>query len=352
MPLSKEARQRLLDTKLHKGEQVNYNSFRQYLEDEHDEHLEKRTFERDIKDLKDRIADRNDDDDITPLTYSRELESYVYENGYFAFEETALINGTDLGQLLKYNRNFITDMDTELNKQIATLIKEYNDTEDSKISWEPIAFQNKINEGQKLFTRILNYIVQQTPVEIVHQPLGQKAKEPRRYLFLLLKELDNNFAKGWYVLAQKLEDNLSEITLDVNNFNIIALDRIVSMKAVSSRTKIKIEKGFDPKDYFKNALKGLVRSNLNKQFIGPERVTLKLAGNDVWIYRYLKVYKLHSSQIIREEKDGIYIDFLIEIDQDLENLIYMYSKELIVVTPNTLKQTIKDRLHIALKNYE
>jgi hypothetical protein len=352
MPLSKEARQRLLDARLLKGERVNYQIFKQILEDDHDEHIDQRTFERDIKDLKTRIADRNDDDTTKALTYSRALESYVYEKGYFAFEETALIDGTDLGKLLKYNRNFITDMETELNKQIDSLIKEYSDYEDSKISWEPVAYQNKINEGQKLFTRILNYIVQQTPVEIVHQPLGQKAKDPRRYLFLLLKELDNNFAKGWYVLAQKLDDQLSEITLNVNNFNIIALDRIVSMKAFSSRTKINIEKGFDPKDYFKNAIKGLVRNNLNKSFKGHEPVTIKLAKNDVWIYQYVKVYKLHPSQILREEKDGIYIDFMIEIDQDLENLIYMYSRELIVIKPTSLKQTIIDRLHIALRNYE
>ena len=367
--ISKDSRQRLLDAKIFKGERVNFEMFEAFLHNEYHTTIEDRTFDRDIRELKKRIKDLHDDVDKKDiLTYDRRIKSYKYKNGYYAFEETPLVKGTDLGKLLKYNRNFITDMETELNRQIEAIMKEYSDFEESKISWHPVAYQNKINEGQHNFTKVLNFIVQQIPGEIKHQPMGSKNHSIKNYVLVLLKELDNNFAKGWYVLGQRIQENDKEIILAVDKFNLIALDRIVEIKHSKYKLVIKSDLNFDPKDYFKNTIKGLMRNNLNKYietsvkptwgelykeniYRGPEKVRLKIPDKTNWICKYFEKYPIHASQFHSTDEHSFYIDLIVEVDLDLENLIFMYSKELTVVEPAYLRKNLKDRLKMAIGNY-
>jgi len=368
--LSKESRQRILDAKIYiNKERVNFETFKAFLENEYDTTIIERTFERDIRELKKRIKDLHDDADKKDiLTYDSLIKSYKYKNGYYAFKETPLSIETDLGKLLKYNRNFITDMETELNSQIEGIMKEYSAFEESKISWHPVAYQNKINEGQHNFTKVLNFIVQQIPVEIEYLQLGAIDSTSKNYILVLLKELDNNFAKGWYVLGQRIQDNDKEIILDVDKFNILALDRIVKIKHSKYKPTIQSDLNFDPKDYFKNTIKGLMRNNLNRYnetsikptwgekykaniYRGPEKVRLKIPNKTNWICKYFEKYPIHTSQKHSTDGHSFYIDLMVEVDLDLENLIFMYSKELIVVEPVYLRKNLIDRLKTALKNY-
>jgi hypothetical protein len=367
--LSKESRLRILDVKLFNREKVNFETFSKYLEREYKVKIIERTFERDIRELRERLADRYDDDETKILCRDRDQDTYKYLKGYFAFEETALVKGTDLGKLLKYNPNFITDIETELDAQIAAILKEFNSDEDSKISWHPVVYQNKINEGQHNFGQILNYIIQQTPVEVTREPIGTKDKIVKNYILVLLKVIDNNFAKGWYVLAQRLNEGVREIELDVNNLNLIALDRIVKIKPLSYKINISYKENFNPNSYFDHSVKGIMRNNLNKKrkeherlsieelhknrvYREPEKVSLVILDKKNWICNYFEKYPIHPSQFHRKDDKAFYIDLFVEVDMDLENLIYMYSKEIKVIEPLYLKNIIKERLQNALDNYE
>jgi len=365
--ISKERRLRMLDVELYKRDGVNLKKFKKYLLDIFQIEIDLRTLQRDMDELKHRLADRYDDDD-TEFIF-KEKGVYKYRENYYAFDETAYIDPTDLGQLLKYNPNFITEMEVKLEKKIAQIINEYSDSEDSKINWHPVVYQNKMNEGHKIFTKVLKYITEQIPVEIIHQSLGKEASNPKKYLFILLKALDNNFAKGWYVLAQRLNDGVREIELDVNNLNLIALDRIIKIRPLSNNVKTIYKKDFNPNSYFEHSVKGIMRNNLNKKrkeqerlskeelhknrvYREPEKVSLVILDKKNWICNYFERYPIHPSQFHRTDDKAFYIDLFVEVDMDLENLIYMYSKEIKVVEPLYLKNIIKERLQNALDNYE
>ena len=365
--ISKERRLRMLDVEMYKRDGVNLKKFKKYLLDVCQNEIDLRTLQRDIDELKLRIADRYDDDE-TEFIF-KEKGVYKYKEQCHAFDETAYVDPNDLGQLLKYNPNFITDMEVKLEKKIAQIINEYTDSEDSKISWHPVIYQNKMNEGHKIFTKVLKYINEQIPVEITHQPLGKDVSSPKKYLFLLLKSLDNNFAKGWYVLAQRLKDGVREVELDINNLNLIALDRIVNIKPLSYNVKTTYKNDFNPNNYFEHSVKGLNRKNLNKKrkeherfsneelhiegvYREPEKVSLVILDKTIWICNYFEKYPIHPTQFHRTDDKSFYIDLFVEVDMDLENLIYMYSKEIKVIEPLYLKNIIKERLQNALGNYE
>ena len=60
--LSKESRQRIIDAKIFKGHRVNFKVIEELLSNEHNTSIDIRTFERDIKELKNRIKDLHDVD--------------------------------------------------------------------------------------------------------------------------------------------------------------------------------------------------------------------------------------------------------------------------------------------------
>ena len=185
---------------------------------------------------------------------------------------------------------------------------------------------------------------------------------------VLLKVIDNNFAKGWYVLAQKLEDGVREIELDVDNFNLLALDRIVKIRPLTFKLQATYKKGFNPNNYFEHSVKGIFRKNLNKKkkehehlskeechkldiYSAPEKVSLVIPDKNNWICNYFEKYPIHTSQFHRFGEKSFYIDLFVEVDLDLENLIYMYRKEIKVIKPLYLKNIIRERLENALENY-
>ena len=199
--LSKESRLRILDAKLFKREKVSFEVFLKFLEREYKLKINERTFERDIKVLKERLADRYDDDDVKILYRDREQETYKYLNGYFAFEETAMIKGTKIGKLLKYNRNFITDIDQSVRNQIDALVKEHVDNEEKKISWNPIEYINKENSGQNNFPELLNHILLNQAIKFTHTNIITKKIKQKHVIPILLKEVDNGFGKLWFMLV-------------------------------------------------------------------------------------------------------------------------------------------------------
>jgi hypothetical protein len=338
--LSKESRLRILDTRLFKKEKVNYKSFLEHLEREYKLKIDERTFERDIKSLRERLADRYDDDDIKILYRDREHESYKYLNGYFAFEETSFVKGTKLGKLLKYNKNFITDIDKSVRNQIDALVKEYIDTEEIQIQWQPVQYVNIKNSGQENFPALLNHIISKTPLIISHGNIKykNKDKDKKTAVPLLLKELDNGFTKGWYLLAQKFDKNDVSITLDIKKLSLFALDRIGHIEIFKPYLKINNTTDFDPNDYFNYTFKGTSRQNIKYLDYGPVKVKLKICSD--WILPYLKDYPIHTSQKIIETKNDVFIELLIEIGLDLQKFLVTHSDSLLVISPEELKDKV------------
>lgn len=349
MPLSKESRQRLLDAKLFKGELVNFQLFNDYLEEFYEETIDKRTFERDIKSLKTMLADKHDDDSRKMLFYDRNRDSYYYENGFFAFEETALVKGTKLGKLLKYNRNIITDIDRSVRNQIDALIKTFIDDEEIKISWEPVQFINNENGGQENFPILLDHIISAQPIKFEHKNFRTGETKTQHTIPLLLKELDNDFAKGWYMLGQKFKDGDSHKHLEIKNLSLFAIDRIENIVKYRPHINISYEDTFNPNDYFTHAFRGIHRENLSNPEFGPIKVKLEIKAD--WITEFLIKYPLHTSQILDLKRERKYAEYFIEPAFDLRKFIFSHSEALLVIEPKSLKEGVIDMIKKSSKIY-
>lgn len=349
MPLSKESRQRLLDAKLFKGDLVNFQLFNDYLEEFYEETIDKRTFERDIKSLKTLLADKHDDDTKKMLYFDRNRDTYYYENGFFAFEETALVKGTKLGKLLKYNRNIITDIDKSVRNQIDALIKGFIDDEEVRIQWEPVEFINSENGGQLNFPILLNHIVSAQPIKFEHKNFRTGKNKPHFVIPLLLKELDNDFAKGWYLLGQKFNDGETKKHVEIKNLSLFAIDRIEDIIKYRPHINTTYEESFNPNDYFTHAFRGIQRENLSNPDFGPVKVKLEITAD--WIIEFLIKYPLHTTQALHLKGTTKYAEYYIEPAFDLQKFIFSHSEALLVIEPKKLKEGVIDMIKKSSKIY-
>jgi hypothetical protein len=148
-----------------------------------------------------------------------------------------------------------------------------------------------------------------------------------------------------------------------------SLDRIVKIRPLTLKLKTMVKKGFNPNNYFEHSVKGILRKNLNKKkrehehlskeechklgiYSAPEKVSLVIPDKNNWICNYFEKYPIHPTQFHKFDEKSFYIDLFVEVDLDLENLIYMYSKEIVVLEPLYLKKIIGKRLKNALLNYK
>jgi predicted DNA-binding transcriptional regulator YafY len=99
------------------------------------------------------------------------------------------------------------------------------------------------------------------------------------------------------------------------------------------------------------------RQNLKNQFLQPEKVVIQTVKKEEpkqsWIYHYLKKYPIHPSMKIIED-DGnnfLKLQFNLEIDQELEDFLFKYARDIEVVYPTTLRETIIDAFRKASSVY-
>src|SRR5690606_9756840 len=124
--------------------------------------------------------------------------------------------------------------------------------------------------------------------------------------------------------------------IELDDLIVFALDRIKSITDLDKRLIPKINKSFNPHDYFKNVF-GIVRYNLNKPASKPQKVILESKSD--WAYYYLKQYKIHPSQKVitdKPEEQYLKIELFIEINIDLILLLHKQRTEIRVIKPNKL----------------
>lgn len=157
---------------------------------------------------------------------------------------------------------------------------------------------------------------------------------------MLIKEYNNGWYTGWYVLFQEISDLQTRISLD--KLRLFALDRIESIRPIQTNYKIRIHPDFQPSDFFKNSL-GLFRGTGV-----AERIIIQVR-EDSWIKEYVTKYPIHPSQ---KSVDALHIELLLEINQELENFLLRYSTELQVVEPKYLREKMRANLAIAVSLYQ
>jgi predicted DNA-binding transcriptional regulator YafY len=332
----------LNDLLLRPSFRLSYLTFKDYLEQQFDVFdYSERSFSRDIRALKLRINERYptlEEVHGDLLRFHRSGNFYQYvRNDISAFPTFSEKELNQIASAINFNKHLFTEgQGAGIVNKLRAISLENNLSKFHRIlPWSAIQLiKEGERSGSEKLNQIIEYIYAQQIIEITHQGISAHSKLKKTLaLPLLVKEYNNGWYTGWYVLFQKIDELLPVIKLDLDQAWLYALDRINSMATVSAPSKIRIPEGFNPSDYFKNIL-GIYRNSSNKGPIKVERILIKVS-NTSWMSNYIQKYPIHESQHISEiSVDFMLVEFHLEINQELKNFLFRYSHELEVLEPS------------------
>lgn len=336
----------ILDELLRNKQYPNYDKFNSLLEDEYGENgYSKRTFERDIKAIREKLEIRFPTIDEPLIKYNSIRTGYEYLEGYSIYtnlSKSEKANIVELAKFLELNPQLLSPKHTALFQKIKGISIEHKLSEKHELmKWAPVQLieQGK-RAGQDYFEIILNYIQNLQPISIQYQSLSRGKTHQHKILPLLLKEHIGSWYTGWYLLAYPIPNEGNKRPIELDDLIVFALDRIKDIEIIDSRLRPKINKNFNPHDFFKDIF-GIVRYNLNKPASKPQKVVLESKSD--WAYFYLKQYDIHPSQkIIEDDNETHYlkIELYVEINIDLILLLHKQRTEIRALKPAKLVREI------------
>lgn len=307
-----------------------------------------RSFSRDLKALKEKLAERYpslEESEGDLIRYSKSENRFYYiRDDISAFPSFSDKELDQIASIIDFNKHLFTGGNGNgiVNKLRAISLENNLLKHEELANWPAIEL---INEGDRSGSEHLKFLVDAIAgkrlIEISHKGLAATSKvKTITGLPLLIKEYNNGWYTGWYVVFQEISDSQTNISLD--KLRLFALDRIESLRLSQTPHKTRIHPDFRPSDFFKNSL-GLFRG-----VRAAERILIQVQENS-WIKEYVTKYPIHSSQKIL---DAHHFTLSLEINQELENFLLRYSTELQVIEPAHLREKMRATLAIALSLYQ
>jgi predicted DNA-binding transcriptional regulator YafY len=307
-----------------------------------------RSFSRDIKALKEKLAERYpslEEKEGDLIRYSKSENRFYYiRDDISAFPSFSEKELDQIASLIDFNKHLFTGGNGNgiVNKLRAITLENNLIKHQEIANWPAIEL---INEGDRSGSEHVKFLVDtiagKQVIEISHKGLANTSKAKTiTGLPLLIKEYNNGWYTGWYVLFQEVTDLHTRISLD--NLRLFALDRIESLRLSQATHKIRINPSFQPSDFFKTSL-GLFRGP------SPAKKICISVQKDSWIKEYLVKYPIHPSQIFIEP---LLVELTLEINPDLENFLLRYATELQVIEPSILREKMRSILTTAVSNYQ
>ena len=307
-----------------------------------------RSFSRDIKALKEKLAERYpslEDSEGDLIRYSKSENRFYYiRDDISAFPSFSEKELDQIASIIDFNKHLFTGGNGNgiVNKLRAISLENNLIKHEEIAHWPAIEL---INEGDRSGSEHVKFLVDAISgkhlIEISHKGLATTSRaKTLTCLPLLIKEYNNGWYTGWYLLFQEI--SAGEIKISLDKLRLFALDRIGSLRLSTAPLKTRIHPSFQPSDYFKHSL-GLFRGARE-----AEKITLRVQ-DDSWIKEYLPKYPIHPSQIQIDEQ---LFELTIEINQDVENFLFRYATELQVIEPIYLKEQLQKNLKKALQLYQ
>jgi predicted DNA-binding transcriptional regulator YafY len=325
------------------------HSVGEYLQSNFDQiSYSERSFSRDIKALKEKLAERYpslEEIEGDLIRYSKSENRFYYiRDDISAFPSFSEKELDQIASIIDFNKHLFTGGNGNgiVNKLRAISLENNLIRHEEVANWSAIEL---INEGDRSGSEHVKFLVDAIAgkqlIEIVHKGLTASSKSKSiTGLPLLIKEYNNGWYTGWYLLFQEVAETLTKISLD--KLRIFALDRMEAVSISRSNLKTRIHPDFQPSDFFKNSL-GLFRGTS-----ASEKITLQVSP-DSWIKEYLPKYPIHTSQ---KQIDTHTYELYLEINQDLENFLFSYATELQVIEPIHLRIKLQENLKKALQLYQ
>ncbi len=228
-----------------------------------------------------------------------------------------------LGQYKGFD--FFKDLNGIFEKFESRLQIKISDKIQSNIAFE----KNQEVKGQHFLKPLLTSINDKTVVKIAYQKFGDTESKNHILHSYLLKE----YQGFWYVLGWHSASN---------SIKTFAVDRIQNVEFDSEIAFID-NSTFNNDTYFKDTI-GIT-------FTGSpaERVILHV---DKMFAPYLIVKPLHHSQVMVEVKsEHTVFEYLVVINQELENILMSHANHISIIVPKALKASLKEKLTKALTNF-
>ncbi|MEY4275213.1 MAG: hypothetical protein RL638_2161 [Bacteroidota bacterium] len=341
---------------LQKSFQVNHQTVSAYLSEHFDiSNYAERSFSRDLKELKELLQIRYPQLHDTAgelIKFSRgQNRFYLIRDDISAFPSISDKELSQIASTIEQNKHLFSGGAGEglVNKLRAIALENSMARHHEMLGWSAIELvKDGERSGADLMPIILENIYAKRVVLFTHRGLAAHSKQKQTLgLPVLLKEYNNGWYTGWYVLFQPVEKGASQIKVDINQLQLYALDRIVQVSNVQEQPRVRIHPEFRPADYFKNCL-GLFRSKSLK----AQTIHCRI-NKDNWMLNYIEKYPIHASQeIILENESSVKIQLHVEIDQEVENFFLRFAKEIRVLEPETLVEKIKRGMERAIDNYK
>ena len=307
-----------------------------------------RSFSRDLKALKEKLAERYpslEEAEGDLIRYSKSENRFYYVrddiSAFPSFSEKEL---DQIASIIDFNKHLFTGGNGNgiVNKLRAISLENNLLKHEDLANWPAIEL---INEGDRSGSEHVKFLVDAISgkkcIEISHKGLIATSKiKTINGLPLLIKEYNNGWYTGWYLLFQEISD--SQIRISLDKLRLFALDRIETIRLSPTNFKTRIHPDFQPSDFFKNSL-GLFRGAS-----AAERILIKI-GEDSWIREYITKYPIHFSQ---KSIDTLHFELSLEINEELENFLLRYSTELQVIDPPILREKVRKKLEKALSHYQ
>lgn len=208
---------------------------------------------------------------------------------------------------------------------------------------ETIATHNLIAENYSLKDRIilesqpssenlrmiLNSMKNSTKIDIHYKKFSDEKEKSLRLQPYCVK----SFHRRWYMLAKRESGELKTY----------ALDRITDIK--NTDIKFEIDKDFYAKDYFYESFGIYADKNIKAQ-----NIEIKVFGEEV---KYFRTLPLHHSQKETETKEDYSVfSYYLSPSYDFVMELLSYNNTIEVLSPESLRQEIKNRLETSLNRYK
>ena len=341
--------QELNNCLLKKSFLVNYSHFYEHLAEKFDViHYSERSFNRDIKELRDMVSIRFPHLEIEYghlIKYSRSSNQFYFVrddiSAFPGFSEKEL---TQIANSIEHNKHLFTDGLGKgiLQKLNAIGLENRLSRFHQDIKWPALQLiKDGERSGGQWLAVLLEKIYKQEVIELEHKGLKKSSGVKKiKALPLMIKEYNNGWYTGWYILFYPIHGESKLIRPQVNDLWCFALDRIVGIVNVPNVYQIRISADFNPGAYFENIM-GIARNSSSSNRI--EKIVFKV-NLDSWIRLYIDKYPIHSSQKLLIKEDHLLIELSMEMSKDLENFIFQYLDEIQVIAPQELIVDLDSRL--------
>ncbi len=341
---------------------VNFENVAEYLTEMYDlKNYSKRAFLRDIKGLKVAIGLRYPtlEDDLGSLLKFNKLKNrYVYlRDDISAYPSLSEKELNQIASIIEFNSHLFTGGTGEgLVNKLRAISLENNLTNHNEIlPWPSIQLiKDGKRAGSENLQKLIEYISSKKTIQLLHKGLSHTSKSKKLIgLPMLVKEYNNGWFTGWYLLFYEIPESTRTASPKINDFRLLALDRIDTIQLAKSSTKIVYDASFDPTKYFEYCF-GIIRNNLSNPNLKPEKITIKLEANN-WIKSYFEKYPIHFTQTIKtideNTHEGI-LELNLEINQELEGFLLRHTDQLTVLYPESLRNNLIAKLKNSISNYE